>query len=701
MNRFHRRLAVGAVVLWTAAAGAGDALAQAEASAGYDLFATDPAQTDLLGIAFEGDAGVRPTFDFVPPPDSADGRRAIGDSDTIVHRLESASVASVPGTAAPIAIEVVLLRLVSRDTFDLDGDGRQERLYVTLQKDRSPAGETRLDYDVPPPGEGEPVPPLGPIEEEVQPGPRSFGDMTITFASDDGGTFDSRLTIFADLRLGEPDGPIVCGESAGLPPCSDFDGGLILESEGATWGRQATPESITIRGVNFSLAAPDRSEPVDTRLDFWAGIDPTVGETVCVEHGGHPDPGGLPTQHNTCATPCSKAALALSSCRNGRDDDCNGTIDDCDEDGFGPSVTAPAGVVFECPRTNAEVAPAVTGFATATDNCFPLAVPAASIAYEDFRTDRCGGTFLLDRIWTAADDCGNPASMPDLQQIEVVDTTAPEITFCPVAATILWTVDPTPDLLGTAAGEDACGGVGIAFDDVSVAGVCRSAEITRTWTATDECGLATPCTQPISVRGPKDAVEDLQADVAGLGLSGGLENALSATLDNAVDAVCGGRATPAVNQLEAFVHQVEALSRNQLDPADAARLIAAAEAIIAAVEDPANGGACPEGCEGVDEGGGDDDGGDDDGGDDGDACPDSDTSRTIVIDGCATGVENFAFGDGCTAADRIGECAESAGNHGQFERCVRDLIGELKAAGAISGNDGGAIQRCAGQADLP
>lgn len=678
-------------------------------SAGYDLFTTDPATTDLLGIPFEGDASVRPTFDFVPPPLSADGRRAIGDTDTIVHRLEDASVTAVPGTADPIAIELVLLRLVSTIDFDVDGDGSTDGpIFVTLQKDRNPAGEVRLDFDVPPPAEGEPPPPPGPIRETVLPGPRSFGEMTITFGSAAGGTFDSFLEIFADLR--NEDGEIICGETIGLPPCAALDAGLVLQSDGSAWGRQAVPESITIRGVNFSLAAPDRTNPVDPSTDFWAGVDP-AGKTVCVRHGGHPDPEGAFTLHGTCRTLCTTQALSPESCRNGKDDDCNGTIDDCDEDLFGPSVTAPPDRTFECVATDPDIRPSATGIGTATDNCFPRTLtPGFEDFPEEFPTYLCGRTFLVDRIWSATDDCGNPASMPDLQQIRVVDTTPPNIT-CPEARTILWTGDRSPLSLGNASGSDVClkedEQVGIDFSDESDPGVCRSEEITRTWLATDSCGLETPCDQLISVRGPKDAIEDLAALVPDLGLRAGREGALLSLLENAADAVCANNPTSAVRQLEAFINQMNNLSGREIDPADAGVLIAAAQAIIDAIQDPVNGGACPAGCaDPGGDGGGDGGGGAGDSDGDGvpdadDACPASDTDPTVVIDGCDSGVDNVDSGDGCTVSDRIVDCADTASNHGLFVRCVNELQAELEDAGLISGGDGSAIQSCAAGAGLP
>lgn len=579
MSTTVRKRAMVAVAALSMAASTVSRAQPGEVSAGYDLFTTDPSTTDLLGIPFVGDAGVRPTFDFAPPPASADGRRAIGDTDTIVHRLEDASVPAVPGTADPIAIELVLLRLVSTIEFDVDGDGTLDGLvYVTLQKDRDPGGEVRLNYDLTPP------------EENVVPGLHSFGEMAITFNSLGGGTFNSQLLIYADLRIGAPDGPIVCGENAGLPPCSDFDAGLPLASVGSAWGRNAVPQSITIRGVNYSLAAPDRGTPVDASRDFWAGVDPQTSTTICVEHGGHPDPGGAPTAHGTCRTSCTTDPIAPTSCLNGRDDDCNGTIDDCDEDLFGPSVEAPADRTFECPQ--ADVSPGVAGFATGTDNCFPPTLPVGSITFADFVTPRCGQTFDLDRIWSATDDCGNDASMPDLQQIRVVDTTPPDIA-CPDARTILWTADRSPAALGSATGADTCGDVGIDWSDVSIPGICLSEEITRTWTATDECANETPCDQPIHVRGPRDAIEDLSIVLAGLDLPRGIHNSLASKLRNAVNSVCRGNATPAGNQLEAFVNEVLAQRGKAINPADADALIAAALAIVDAINE---GGACPESC---------------------------------------------------------------------------------------------------------
>ncbi len=84
-----------------------------------------------------------------------------------------------------------------------------------------------------------------------------------------------------------------------------------------------------------------------------------------------------------------------------------------------------------------------------------------------------------------------------------------------------------------------------------------------------------------------------------------------------------------------------------------------------------------------------------------DACPNSDLAETVVIHGCDSGVANHLFDDGCTMADRIGECAAGAENHRGFVRCIAHLTHGWAGQGIITFRDGARIRRCAAQADLP
>jgi hypothetical protein len=84
-----------------------------------------------------------------------------------------------------------------------------------------------------------------------------------------------------------------------------------------------------------------------------------------------------------------------------------------------------------------------------------------------------------------------------------------------------------------------------------------------------------------------------------------------------------------------------------------------------------------------------------------DACPDSDLSDLVVIDGCDTGVANTLLDDGCTINDLVAQCAADPGNHGDFTSCVAHFTNGLKGGGILSGADNGAIQSCAAQASIP
>jgi hypothetical protein len=87
-----------------------------------------------------------------------------------------------------------------------------------------------------------------------------------------------------------------------------------------------------------------------------------------------------------------------------------------------------------------------------------------------------------------------------------------------------------------------------------------------------------------------------------------------------------------------------------------------------------------------------------------DECLDSDLRCTVVIDACDSSVPN-AFNilgtNGCTIADLIGRLADSATRHGAFVSGVAHLTNNVKKTDLISGSEKGAIQSCAGSADVP
>ena len=76
-------------------------------------------------------------------------------------------------------------------------------------------------------------------------------------------------------------------------------------------------------------------------------------------------------------------------------------------------------------------------------------------------------------------------------------------------------------------------------------------------------------------------------------------------------------------------------------------------------------------------------------------------AETIIIDDCDSGIANQPLDGGGTMNDLIANCAADAANHGAFVSCVSHLTNTWKKEGLIDGQDKGAIQRCAAQANIP
>ena len=156
-----------------------------------------------------------------------------------------------------------------------------------------------------------------------------------------------------------------------------------------------------------------------------------------------------------------------------------------------PVITGPADVTIEC---DADTSPESLGMAVAQDICSQV-----TINFEDIvDPGSCAGESVIIRTWTATDASGNEASAQ--QVIQIVDTTSPVITV-PADVTISCEDSTDPASLGEAVAEDNCEGiVSISFNDVVNPGNCPGeSTITRTWTATDECGNSASAEQTITV----------------------------------------------------------------------------------------------------------------------------------------------------------------------------------------------------------
>ncbi|WP_248722870.1 gliding motility-associated C-terminal domain-containing protein [Seonamhaeicola sp. ML3] len=219
------------------------------------------------------------------------------------------------------------------------------------------------------------------------------------------------------------------------------------------------------------------------------------------------------SQAPTASDDCSEVTIQLVSDITTQDPDCPNAYvqvrtwnftDACDNvsenfvqtitivDTTAPELTLPANVSAEC---SDDLSPVSFGVATATDNCDTNPI----ITFSDVRTDgECSGTFTITRTWTATDACGNSISADQI--ISTSDTTAPDFdqSVLPADVTVECTGVPSAETLTA---TDNCGDATVTVEDVRTDGNCPSNyTITRTYTATDDCGLTKTHVQIITVQ---------------------------------------------------------------------------------------------------------------------------------------------------------------------------------------------------------
>jgi ribosomal protein S26 len=257
---------------------------------------------------------------------------------------------------------------------------------------------------------------------------------------------------------------------------SDFDGNtatceqiiIVIDLIDPTWD-QVMPANITVEcdAVPDSPAVLTASDNCDTDV-------PVVFTEVRTD-GTCPDSYTL-TRTWTATDNCENETIHVQVI----------TVED---------TTAPV-FVEELPQDQTvecdEVPAAVT--LTATDNC-----GTAIVSIEEVRTDGdCPFSYFLTRTWTATDECGNETT--HVQVITVEDTTAP-VWDQVMPADITVECDGVPAAPAVVTASDNCDAdVLVEFTEVRTDGSCLdSYTLTRTWTATDNCGNETIHVQVITV----------------------------------------------------------------------------------------------------------------------------------------------------------------------------------------------------------
>ncbi|MFY9571346.1 MAG: hypothetical protein WAV20_08115, partial [Blastocatellia bacterium] len=222
----------------------------------------------------------------------------------------------------------------------------------------------------------------------------------------------------------------------------------------------------------------------------------------------------------SCPKVITRTYRATDAC--GNSTTCTQTITVADT--TAPSISCPASVTVQC---DSDVPSADTGSVTASDNC-------AGTPAKEFVSDSPSGTCpkVITRTYKATDTCGNTATCT--QTITVSDTTAPSLT-CPPDAVVTCKTDvpaaatTTGELVtqGGSASDNCSGAVGITSldgepTDVSSCGENCGGKLVRTYTARDDCGNTSTCTQTITWGTPASAQDAQQLTIASLLKSGDL-----------------------------------------------------------------------------------------------------------------------------------------------------------------------------------
>ena len=256
------------------------------------------------------------------------------------------------------------------------------------------------------------------------------------------------------------------------------DCGNFIEENVSFTIEDTTPPDITC-AADIIVECTDPTDPANTGMS--SAMD-NCG-SVTITSSDVSTPGACTAEYVIVRTWTAQDECGLTST-------CEQTI--TVDDSTPPAVVCPANTAVECSDDKTSGA---NGVATATDNCDPAPVITES---DNIVPGLCADAYTIERTWTATDECGNASSC--IQEITVDDTTDPVIT-CAANTTIECDESTDPANTGSSTATDNCDmDVTMSYSDASIPGACPQEEtITRTWTATDNCGNTATCEQTIEI----------------------------------------------------------------------------------------------------------------------------------------------------------------------------------------------------------
>lgn len=258
-------------------------------------------------------------------------------------------------------------------------------------------------------------------------------------------------------------------------------------------------QMITVDDVTPPVITCPENTTVYLEVNCLAGYDPEVA--------------GVATATDNCAipeismidelvqnTPCRGSSMvrrtwtATDACENSSECVQIITISDT----IAPALLVPRDTTFyKSEACTFDYSPSQAGMATGEDACSD---PVVTYIDRTMLGNPCGGSDLIERIWTATDNCGNARSK--IQMITVLDTTRPVVECLPnlnLYVDINCQVDTSVQTTGMLIAVDACQLGSISRSDEVTIPCEGEMHIVRTWVARDACGNETTCIQYITV----------------------------------------------------------------------------------------------------------------------------------------------------------------------------------------------------------
>ena len=315
-----------------------------------------------------------------------------------------------------------------------------------------------------------------------------------------GGVVDLQVNFF------EGTNDIVTQYRQVVAPAFAADGVVgINEGDGVT-GQEvlcAAPAGMGLPSTDFDVHYILRVAPVavcqNVTVDADANCEGTVTPQM-VDNGSTVDPACAPLTFDLMPpgpyvlgdTPVT--LTVTDQC--GRSDTCTATITVVDN--ADPVITCPPTAGVECV---ADVPPPDFAGGTATDNCDPNPTVVHVGDVDNGGAGCVNDPLVITRSYRATDMANNTADCT--QTIMVVDMTAPVFDTFPADAVVTCGQPTNPTATGMPTASDNCGTVNLAWTDVVTPTTCPAdlvqEIITRTWTATDNCGFSVSQDQTITV----------------------------------------------------------------------------------------------------------------------------------------------------------------------------------------------------------